>query len=166
MTPSDKQTILVVDDELSWQTMLTDLCRSAGFQVVQAFDAQAACHQIDSSVSRPILAIVDLNLQSSALEQEYAGLQLLTTLRDRDMYTIVVSGNIPAVQDVLIGRAEIRQLVDKTHFAMAGAFGREVFLPWVREAAAYAQAARQAEGLLPEQQQRLQALDVPPDALP
>ncbi len=166
MTSSDTQTILVVEDDLSWQTMLTDLCRSAGFQVVQAFDAQAACHQIDSSVSRPILAIVDLKLQSSALEQEYAGLQLLTTLRDRDMHTIVVSGNIPAVQDVLIGRAEIRHLVDKAHFATAEAFGREVFLPWVREAVTYAQAARQAEGLLPEQQQRLQALDLPPDALP
>ena len=153
-----KPTILLVEDERPWQTMLTTLCQAEGFRVVQAYDAIAALHHVQGTAPIPMLAIVDLELRSSASQQDYAGLQLLTALRDRGIYAIVVSGHIPSAQNALMGRPEIRRLVDKAHFSADENFGHDVFIPWVCEAMAYAEAARHAEGQLPEQLVRLRRL--------
>ncbi len=161
--PIPNRMILLVEDELPWQTMLTNFCQVAGFRVTQAFDAIAALHHLRGTEPLPTLAIIDLELRSSVLQQDYAGLQLLTALRDRGIYTIVVSGHIPNAQDVLMGRPEIRRLVDKAHFTADENFGRDVFAPWVCEAMAYAEAAQHAEGQRPEQLARLHRLSWSPD---
>ena len=158
MEPPYKPMILLVEDERLWQTMLTTLCQAAGFRVAQAFDAIAALHHLHGTAPLPALTIVDLKLRNSAPQQDYEGLQLLTVLRDRGIYALVVSGNIPYAQDALTGRPEIRRLVDKAHFTADEKFGCDVFLPWVCEAVAYAEAARHAEGQLLEQQERLRRL--------
>lgn len=172
-------TILLVEDELQWQLMLTSLCREAGFQVVQVLDANAARHQLRSLVPQPILAIVDLKLNDSSFQgqpapweearhepSEFDGLQLLATLRDQGVYTMVISGNIYKVSDSLIGRPEILRLVDKAHFVSRrhdgsddhGNFGSEFFIPWLHEATQHAEAALHAEGRCPDQQNRLRHL--------
>ena len=161
MQHEHNRTILLVEDDRDWQMMLTSLCQGAGFNVVQAFDANAARHLIQSASPLPVLAIVDLKLRNSAPQQDYEGLQLLTALRDRGIYAIIVSGNVPYVMDSLMERPEIRRLVDKEHFATDGGFGSDVFMPWVCDAVAYAEAARHAEGQLPEQQNRLHLLPPP-----
>jgi CheY-like chemotaxis protein len=157
MEQKHHRTILLVEDELQWQTMLTELCAKAGYSVVQVFDANAALQQLESLSPSPVLAIVDLELYNSAPQQDYEGLQFLTILRNRGIYAIVVSGNIPLVRNSLMGRPEIYRLVDKAHFTDAD-FGDNIFIPWVRDALAYAEAALQAEGELPEQQARLRRL--------
>lgn len=154
----DNQTILLVEDELPWQTMLAELCKTAGFSVVQVFDVHAALHQLQNVYPPPVLAIVDLKLQDSAPQQDYEGLRFLNDLCDRGVYMIIVSGYIYRVRDSLIGRPEIHQLVDKAHFTADENFGNQVFIPWVRDAVAHAVAALQAEGQLPEQQERLRLL--------
>jgi len=150
--------ILLVEDDLSWQVMLTNLCQAEGLRVTQAFDAIAAQLHIQGAEPLPFLAIVDLELRSSVAQQDYAGLHLLTSLRDRGIYAIVVSGHIPSAEDALMGRPEIRRLVDKAHFTANENFGHDVFMPWVCEAMAYAEAAWHAEGQLPEQLARLRRL--------
>ncbi len=87
--------ILVVEDDRSWQTMLRGLCQAAGFPVEQVFDAPAAEHYLRGAGQPPILAIVDLHLRTSASQQTYEGVRLLTRLRERGVYAVVVSGNIP-----------------------------------------------------------------------
>lgn len=151
-------TILLVEDDRAWQTMLTGYCQDAGFRVVQAFDVIAAKHHLQSTSKLPILAVVDLHLRNSIPAQEYEGLQFLNVLRDYGIYAIVVSGNIPKVQEALTGRPEIRHLVDKAHFDDQD-FGTEVFMSWVREAMHYATTAQHAEGQAPEQQARMHRLE-------
>lgn len=158
MEPLPNSIILLVEDDLAWQVMLSNLCQAEGFRVIQAFDAIAALLHIQDTSSLPMLAIVDLELRNSVSQQDYAGLYLLTSLRDRGIYAIVVSGHIPAAQDALMGRPEIQRLVDKAHFSANENFGHDVFMPWVCEAMAYAEAARHAEGQLPEQLVRLRRL--------
>ncbi len=155
-------TILIVEDEHSWQNMLTDLCQHAGFKVTQVFDIRDALHQLQILPLRPSLAIIDLELRSSAPQQDYEGLQLLSALHDQGIYTIVVSGNIPFVGESLIGRPEIRDLVDKEHFRADENYGTDVFIPMVRATVDHAEAALHAEGQLPEQQERLRRLSFPP----
>lgn len=160
MTQTQPWPILVVEDDRSWQTMLRGLCQDAGFQVEQVYDVPAAEHYLQGAVQQPILAIVDLRLRTSVPQQAYEGVRLLTRLRACGIYAMVVSGNIPYAQDMLAGRPEIRRLVDKAHFEADTNFGRDVFVPWVQEAVAYAEAARHAEGQLPAQQACLRRLSI------
>lgn len=160
MEETQQLPILVVEDDRSWQTMLRGLCQAAGFQVEQVFDVPAAEHYLQGVTQPPILAIVDLHLRTSASQQTYEGVRLLTRLRERGVYAMVVSANIPYAQDMLMGRPELRRLVDKAHFEADPDFGRDIFVPWVHEAVAYATAARHAEGQLPAQQACVRALSL------
>lgn len=160
MTAPSQTHILVVEDDRTWQTMLRGLCQSAGWQVAQVFDVADAEHYLQGAGPLPTLAVVDLHLRNSVPQQTFEGIRLLTRLRDRGIYAIVVSGNIPYAQDMLTGRPEIRRLVDKAHFANDKDFGRDVFLPWMHEAVAYAEAAQQAEGQRPAQQACLRSLSL------
>jgi len=153
--------ILLVEDDPTWQTILTSLCEGAGHVVVAAYDASAALHHSRRLSPPPVLALVDLELLSSAPQHPaYDGLQVLTAFRDQGIYTVVVSGNIPHAQESLVGRPEVYDLVDKYHFSKAG-FGNNVFLATVHRAVAHAEADLRAEGQLPEQQAYLRSLSLP-----
>ena len=142
-------TILLVEDKLDWQNILMLLCEKAGYDVIQAFDANSARHQSLRWQSSLILALVDLELLAPG-----DGLPILDDFRDQSLYTIVVSGKIEDAHQELEGRPEIIDLVDKRHFEAQG-YTTEVFLPKLQDAVAYAIAARWADGQLPEQQERL-----------
>lgn len=154
-------TILLVEDDPTWQSGLRMLCEEAGYTVVLAADATAARHQSRRLQPLPILALVDLELLNSVSQQTYEGLQLLADLRDRGIYSLVVSANIPHTARSFVGQPEVYDLVDKYHLAAHNAQAEEVFLEKIRAAVAYAEAARWADGQLPEQQGRLRRL-LPP----
>ena len=147
--------ILVVEDEVTWQTILSSLCESAGYTVVATYDASDALHQSRRLRPPPILALVDLELLGSA--PSYDGLRVLEDFCNQGIYTIVVSGHIDKAEESLVERPEVCALIQKYHFNQTG-FCEDVFVATLRKAVAYAEAARRAEGQLPEQQARLHSL--------
>ncbi len=149
-------TILIVEDDPIWQTNLQILCEAAGYQVIVTPDASAALHQSELLQPPPLLALVDLELLSSAVQPSpyEDGFEVLTALREHGLYVVVVSGHIHEVRAALVGRPEIRALVDKDHFRRSG-FAEGPFLTTLRTAIAFAEAAQRAEGQSPTQQARL-----------
>jgi CheY-like chemotaxis protein len=141
-----------VEDEPVWQTLLRNWCAEAGCAVVQEWDATAALHRLPTLSPPPVLALVDLRLHptgGTAPHQVYDGLPLLTALSSRGIYTLVVSSHIPEIPEILLERPGVLDLITK------GYVPPDAFVAKVRQAVAYATAARHAEGQLPEQQARL-----------
>jgi CheY-like chemotaxis protein len=154
-------TLMIVENEEYWQTPLSQLCEASGYKVIQARDATDAAQQISTffASSLPLLAIVDLHLPMSGVQEPTEeGLALLDTLRDRGIYSLVVSGHLKAAQERLSGRHDIVRLIDKKRFTSPEEDGRAVFLDAVHDGVARAMADRRAEGRLPEHQTRLACL--------
>lgn len=156
MESQQAHSILIVEDDPIWQTNLQIVCEAAGYQVIVTTDASAALHQSERLQPPPLLALVDLELLSSAVQPSpyEDGFEVLTALRERGIYVVVVSGNIHHVRASLVGRPEICDLIDKHHFSQPG-FAEGAFLTTLRNAIAFAEAAQRAEGQLPTQQARL-----------
>jgi CheY-like chemotaxis protein len=154
-----QRTILVVEDKTEWHKALNSLLKPEGFNVVNAFDYGDALKQLEHLHPSPELAIVDLKLESSVPQPTYDGLHVLTALRDKGSYAIVLSGFLREVAEVIAKRPEVYDMVDKLRFTDDGF--TEHFLAKVHAGVAHAVAARRAEGKLLEQQERLRHLPLP-----
>jgi DNA-binding NtrC family response regulator len=143
--------ILVIENEDDWQQNLKRLLTADNFEVILTKTYPEAKHKILDSNPKPTLAIVDLRLDNSLSQGNDDGILLLYSLRDHGIHGIILSGYTRAHEERLAGRAEIRPIVDKHDFDFTGAY----LMPIVRDAVAYAEADRQAEGQLLAQQQRL-----------
>lgn len=87
-------TILVVDDDATFQHLVSTLLEGEGHRVVQAKDADAALSAIDAE--RPDLIVLDLGLP------EISGLELLSRVRPKvAVPIIVVSGREAESERVL-----------------------------------------------------------------
>src|SRR5262249_51542477 len=146
-------------DEPLWQANLTDLLHRAGFNVVSAFDYSDALNQLQRLSPLPALAIVDLDLPSSIPQEGWDGLRILTVLREKGIFAIVVSVNTRPSAESLPARPEVYDVVDKVRFT-APDF-EQYFVAKVHAAVGHAVRARQAEGKLLEQQNRLRRLAPP-----
>jgi CheY-like chemotaxis protein len=159
MTPDHINTILVVENESEWQRILTILCRSVGYHVVSAVDANEAFYYIIRLDPPPILALVDLHLPSSTPMSAYDGVEVLTACRDNGLYSIVVSSRMGDMgeeeRDKIRGYPEVLAVVDKYHFHTNSDYANDFFIPRLQEAVAYAEAARHAEGQSPKRQECL-----------
>jgi CheY-like chemotaxis protein len=150
--------ILIVEDDPLWQASLTALLRREDVQVSSAFDYSDALNKLRQLTPLPLLAIVDLELPTTVPQSGFDGLEVLTAVRDKGIYAIVLSGHVRQVAESISKRPEVRDLVDKLRFTSEGfdAF----FVAKVNEAVAYSEEARWAEGKMPDQQERL--LGLPP----
>jgi class 3 adenylate cyclase/CheY-like chemotaxis protein len=157
---AQKRTILIVEDDPTWQNSLTSLLDHAGFNVTNAFDYSDALNQLRRSHLLPDLAIVDLNLLSSVQQETYDGFPVLTALRDRGIYAIIVSGYARYAVDSISARPEVYDVVDKMRFTDENFI--EHFMAKVNGAIAYAEADHQAEGKMLEQQERLRSITLLP----
>lgn len=160
------RTILVVEDDITWQTNLQILCESAGYHVVSAYDASEALLRSCRLDPAPVLALVDLELPSSTPQSAYDGFEVLTACRALGLYTIVVSAHLDKLRDILRDRPEVAAVVDKYRFRSSPDYATAVFIPTVHEAVAFAEAARRAEGQSPERQRRLAGWQFPPPCAP
>jgi DNA-binding response OmpR family regulator len=154
-----QRTILLVEDDTSWHKILTRLLRAEDFNIVNAFDYSDALNKLQHLYPVPELAIVDLNLPSSLPQHVYDGLHVLTALRARGIYAIILSGFLREVAESVAQRPEVYDVVDKLRFTDENFI--EHFLAKVHAAMAHAAAARQAEGKLLVQQDRLRCLLLP-----
>ena len=99
--------ILIVEDDLMWQTILTSFCESAGYAVVAAYDARDALQKSRRLHPPPLLALVDLELLSSAPQKPpHDGMWVLADFAEQGIYTIVVSSHIHT-EDALLERPEV-----------------------------------------------------------
>lgn len=153
---SQRGNILIVENETMWQTSLTSLFTRAGFKVAHAFDYSDVLTQLARPYSLPDLAIVDLDLPNSQAQQGFDGLRVLTALRRKGIYAIVVSGYIHEIIDSISDRPEICDVVDKVRFIDDGF--AEYFLAKVDKALTLAEADKRTEGKLPEQLERFRQL--------
>lgn len=160
MQGCSQRTILIIEDDPAWQSSLTSMFVRNGFNVLSTFDYNEALNQLLLTNPLPILAIVDLDLPTSAPQNGYDGIRVLAALREKGVYAIVLSRYIPNVTDSVAGQPEIRDLVDKLRFISDGF--SEFFMAKVRDAVAYAEAARRAEGKMLDQQDRLRNLSSAP----
>jgi CheY-like chemotaxis protein len=156
MSETLSRTILIVEDDPVWQSRLTALLRREDFKVINAFDYGDTLNQLQRLIPLPELAIVDLELQSSIPQQSYDGLQVLTALRQKAIYAIILSAYIRDIADDIPKRPEVYHVVDKLRFVDESF--EKFFITKVNEAVLQAQVARWAEGRLFDQQQRLRNL--------
>jgi CheY-like chemotaxis protein len=152
-------TILIVEDESHWHTNLQHVLQPQGFRLLHAFDYSDALKQLQQRNPPPELAIVDLKLPSSLPQHLYDGLTVLTALRQKGIYALVLSGVLREVAETIAQRPEVYEVVDKLRFADAGFLDH--FLVKVHTALTHALACRRAEGQLHEQQERLDRLPLP-----
>jgi len=117
---------LIVEDDAGWRSILTELLTDAGFQV-------RACTSFGDSLGnihreKFTLAVVDLSLtgagdefwQSGASTQTLGGYQLLTTLREENIPTIVVSGvSSPDEIEGTYAKQDIFSYIEKQTFERA-----------------------------------------------
>ncbi len=148
-----KDCILIVEDASLWQASLTSLLTRADFDVAHAFDYSDVLTQLAHRHPLPRLAIVDLELPNSVSQQGYDGLRVLTVLRRKGIYAIVVSGYIREVIDTISDWPEVCDVVDKLRFADDGF--AEYFLAKIDKAFALADTNQRSEGKSPDQQKRL-----------
>jgi CheY-like chemotaxis protein len=149
-------TILIVEDEPAWHEDLQRVFRSRGWHLLHAFDYSDALNQLQQCVPAPDLAIVDLKLPSSFPQPLYDGLAVLTALRAKSVYAVVLSAVLREVAEAVAERPEVCDVVDKLRFSEAGFL--DYFLAKIDKALAYARACRRAEGQLREQHERLNSL--------
>lgn len=156
----DEKTILLVEDEEVWRDHLSTLLRRHGFDVITALDYTDAFNKIKRLDPSPILAIVDLKLPTSDSDEPLDGFHVLTALRKRGMYAIVVSGFTRKNSGLLAGREEVYDTVDKVQFASEDSFEYS-FLEKIWAAISHARLDREAEGKLLQQQNRIRDLPLP-----
>ncbi len=148
-----KGRILIVEDASLWQVSLTSLLTRADFDVVHAFDYSDVVTQLTHQQLLPNLAIVDLELPNSQSQEGYDGLRVLTALRRKGIYAVVVSGYIREVIDTISDWPEVCDVVDKLRFTDDGFAA--YFLAKIDKGLALAEANQRTEGKSPDQQRRL-----------
>lgn len=153
-------TIFLIDDDPLWHHSVGSLLANAGLEVLHAFDYSDAIHQLPRLPSPLTLAIVDLHLPSSVPQPLHEGFHVLTALRQHGLYAIVLSAFLRDSSTWLGQHPEVLDVVDKTRFADGGfsAF----FVEKIQKALAATTAARQAEGKMSDQQNRLRELLLDP----
>jgi CheY-like chemotaxis protein len=156
--------ILIVEDRVDWQQMLSEILRREGYEVKQAFYHGEAL----SLIAREHfdLAIVDLRLEGSVRQERYEGEEILESLRAQGVFTVVVTAyTTPETDRRLLndyGKFGVYTIVDKVRFEETD-FGRRGFPSLVREALVEAERARRADGLAEDQLERLQRGPGEPD---
>jgi RNA polymerase sigma factor (sigma-70 family) len=128
-----KETILVVEDDAGWRSILSELLNDAGYGV-------HLCSSFGEALSylrreKYMLAVVDLSLtgtsEQSPAGQNTEGYQLLTSTKASGISTIVVSG-IASPEDIQHAYAE----QDIFAYLEKQAFDRNTFLRIIEEACA------------------------------
>lgn len=154
--------ILVVEDQSHWQLTLSSLLSRAGYETIAVFDERDLFVQLRDMKEIPILALVDLELLWSGYVSEEdqlrqddrlaGGKRVLDKLRSMGIYVIVLSAHVPKDETFFQERPEIRGVVDKMRFAESDF--ETFFLKKLETAVSYAEAARYAEGKMPDQQKK------------
>lgn len=145
--------VIVVEDDTTWQVSLTSMLRRTGLEAISVFDYSDAINQLKQLKPRPILAIVDLRLPTSYNSQQMDGLRLLDLLHEAGIYAIVLSAYTGKHADLLAAHPVVRAVIDKVRFTDTGF--EDFFIERITQAVAYAEKDRYAEGQMPEQCRRL-----------
>jgi CheY-like chemotaxis protein len=164
-------TILLVDDEPKWQNIVKELCESAGYHMESAFNVTEALVQCQHLRPLPILALVDLHLPGWVPQNTHVtfdGERLLVPFRNLGIYTVVLSSYLSEAEEALLAqqRPELLGVISKYNLSPEvpshEEFRDTIFPSKLHAFVAAAEAARRAEGQLPEQQERLRALPLSP----
>lgn len=89
------QTILIVEDEIKYRTLLSDYLMDEGFNVIEAEDGSIAMHYLEES--HPDLMIVDIMMPNKD------GYQLLKALRKDSALPVIVLTALSEDEDQLKG---------------------------------------------------------------
>ena len=170
MTISYLHTILFIDDDLDWHNIAKELCKSAGYHMESAFTVTEALVQCQRLSPLPILALVDLHLSGFAPQNTHVtfdGERLFVPFRNLGIYTVVLSSFLSEAEESLLAqqRPELLGVISKYNLSPEvpshEEFRNTIFPSKLHAFVATAEAARRAEGQLPEQQERLRALPLP-----
>jgi len=137
--------------------MLSTALDKAGYEVKQARHHGEALTMLGHDKYE--LVILDLRLEGSLKQTRFEGEDLLETLNDKGLFSIIVTSfTTPETDRRLVdryGRYGMFRIVDKLRFSEEGYLDRE-FLVLVAEALHEADQADQANGLTDEQLNRLE----------
>jgi FixJ family two-component response regulator len=130
----DKHKVLVVDDELEWTEVLTDLLESAGYDVNASSSFPAARERLLHDTYAVIVIDLDLEIEESGTQRSYegygllSGLQFLESLSQKQGRAIVLSVHGEVEQMRQAFKRGAHDFIDKRRF------DRNEFLRVVREA--------------------------------
>lgn len=149
--------ILIVENQKSWQDMLSGALRKAGFSVEQAFHHGEALAMLRHQEFD--LVIVDLNLPGTLHQARFEGEDILEALKAKGLFSIVVTGYATTdhnleLEDKYAGYG-LYMVLDKLRFAEDETFLNKGFPELVRRVLSEAERAKQADGLADDQLDRL-----------
>jgi DNA-binding NarL/FixJ family response regulator len=158
----DAPLALVVEDDAGWRCILSELLTDGGYQVClcTSFGEALGCLRREKYA----LAVVDLSLTRSTVrttglrarrlpEQDLDGYRLLTSTRDSEIPTVVVSG---VATPAHIERAYAEQAIFA--FVQKQAFDRGAFLRIVEEARSAATSSSELDCLTKREREVLELL--------
>jgi DNA-binding NarL/FixJ family response regulator len=144
--PMGPATVLVIDDDAGWRSILAELLSEAGYRVrlCNGYGEAVGCLRRDAYA----MAVVDLSLDGRSwaggpdVTKELDGYQLLALARDLGVVTIVLSGvGEPQQIERAYGEYEVFSYIEKQ------SFDRRAFLETLREVCVAREAPREIGAL-------------------